>query len=121
MGRSGHVYSIKLISLKIHQGDFPGIPVAKTPCFQYIRPGFEPWLGNYFPHATIKSSKATTKDPVCHHQDPTQINKYFKNTPGMCSNSHLSALDVLISKDFNGNRTQKEGELSGAGKQRGKI
>lgn len=31
----------------------------------------------------------------------------------MCSNSHISALDVLISKDFSGNGTQKEGELSG--------
>lgn len=39
----------------------------------------------------------------------------------MCSNSYISALDVLISKDFNGNGTQKEGELSGAGRQRGKV
>ena len=27
-------------------GDFPGGPVAKTPCSQYRGPGFNPWSGN---------------------------------------------------------------------------
>ena len=27
-------------------GDFPGSPVAKTPCSQSEGPGFEPWSGN---------------------------------------------------------------------------
>ena len=35
--------------------DFPGGPVAKTPCSWCKGPGFNPRSGNYFPHATIKT------------------------------------------------------------------
>ena len=31
---------------KIMDGDFPGGPVAKTPCSQCRGPGFDPWSGN---------------------------------------------------------------------------
>ena len=32
--------------LKIKLRDFPGGPVAKMPCSQWRRPGFDPWSGN---------------------------------------------------------------------------
>ena len=31
-------------------------------------PGFDPWSGNWIPHATAK-------DPVCWNKDPVQANK----------------------------------------------
>ena len=40
-------------------------------------PRFDPWLRNLIPHAT-------TKDPVCHNEDPTQPIKYInkkENSP----------------------------------------
>ena len=43
----------------LHDGDFPGGPLAKTLCSQCEGPGFDLWLGNWIPHAT-------TKDPACH-------------------------------------------------------
>ena len=43
--------------------DFPGGPVAKTPSSQCGGPGFNPWSGNYIPHAT-------TREPRCHREDP---------------------------------------------------
>ena len=39
--------TIKLSDL----GDFPGGPVGKTPCSQCRGHGFDPWLGNWIPHA----------------------------------------------------------------------
>ena len=41
--------------------DFPGSPVAKTLRFQCKGPRFDPWLGNWIPHATAKSLHAATK------------------------------------------------------------
>ena len=38
--------------------NFPGGPMAKTPCSQCGGPGFDPWSGNWIPHAA-------TKDPSC--------------------------------------------------------
>ena len=35
-------------------GDFPGGPVAKTPNFQGIGPGFNPPSGNWIPHAATE-------------------------------------------------------------------
>ena len=35
--------------------DFPGCPVAKNPCSQYLGPGFDPWSGNQIPHVTTKN------------------------------------------------------------------
>ena len=32
-------------------------------------PGFDPWSGNEIPHATSKSSSATTKGLACHNKD----------------------------------------------------
>ena len=59
--------------------DFLGNPVAKTPCFYCKGPRFNPWLGNWIPHAPIKSSHAATKteDPECHNWDPAQPNIYI--------------------------------------------
>ena len=48
--------------------DFPGGPVAKTPCSRCRGPRFDPWSENYIPHAATKSSHAATKDPKCHNQ-----------------------------------------------------
>ena len=45
--------------------DLPGGPVAETPCSQFRGPGFDPWSGNWIPHATTRSLHATTKDPAC--------------------------------------------------------
>ena len=39
---------------KVKAWDFPGCPVAKTPCSQFRGPGFHPWPGNW--------------DPLCHNQ-----------------------------------------------------
>ena len=41
--------------------DFPAGPVAKTPHSQCKGPGFDPWTGNWIPHAATKSSPTTTK------------------------------------------------------------
>ena len=41
--------------------DFPGRPVAKTPCSQCKGPGFDPWLGNYIPRAATKNLHVATK------------------------------------------------------------
>ena len=48
--------------------DFPGGPVAKTLHSQCRGPGFNPWLGNYMPHATTKTWQSQIK----------QINIFFK-------------------------------------------
>ena len=42
--------------------DFPGSPVAKTPCSQWK--GFDPWLGNEIPHAATKRSRVAAKMPL---------------------------------------------------------
>ena len=44
--------------------DFPGGPMAKTPCSQCRGPGFSPWLGNQIPQAATKTSHAANEDPV---------------------------------------------------------
>ena len=49
--------------------DLPGDPVAKTLCSQYRGTGFDPWSGNWTPHATFKSSPAAAKT------QHTQINR----------------------------------------------
>ena len=53
------------VCLKTGFRDFSGGPVAKTPRSQCRGPGYNPWLGNYIPHAAAKSFCASTKDPVC--------------------------------------------------------
>ena len=35
-----------VLHLEAFTQDFPGGPVAKTPCFQCRVQGFKPWLGN---------------------------------------------------------------------------
>ena len=35
--------------------DFPGSPVAKSPCSQPRGPGFNPWSETEIPHATTKT------------------------------------------------------------------
>ena len=40
--------------------DFPGGPEPRTLCSQCRGPRFDPWSGNYIPHAATKSSHATT-------------------------------------------------------------
>ena len=42
--------------------NFLGGPVAKMPCSQYRGSGFDSWLGNCIPHATMKSLHLTTKN-----------------------------------------------------------
>jgi len=44
------VYSNKNIenNLKTGKRNFPGSPVAKTPCSQYSRPESDPWSGLLF-------------------------------------------------------------------------
>ena len=53
--------------LKIHEGDFPG---GQTPHSQCQGPGFDPWSGNYIPHAATNF-----KDAVCWNEDLAQTNK----------------------------------------------
>ena len=57
--------------------DFPGGPVAKTPYSQCRGPGFNPWSGNWIPHASTKSSHAAVKDHLCCNKDPVQPNNYY--------------------------------------------
>ena len=45
--------------------------MAKTPCSQGRGPGFDPWLGNYIPCATVK-----VRDPVCCNITKTQHSQY---------------------------------------------
>ena len=46
------------LSIK-NNGDFPGGPVAKTPCSRCRGPGFDPWSGNWTPHAPTKDSQVS--------------------------------------------------------------
>ena len=62
--------------LVANTGDFPHGPVAKTLCSQCRGTGFNPWLGNWIPHAATKGSYtitkslySTTKDPECCNKD----------------------------------------------------
>ena len=48
----------RLRGLKYSIWDFPGDPVAKTPCSQYRRPGLDPWSGNQIPQATAETCPA---------------------------------------------------------------
>ena len=56
-----HALYILLKSLIIW--DFPGSPVVNTLRSQHRGPRFDPWSGNYIPHAA-------TKDPTCCNEDP---------------------------------------------------
>ena len=42
----GFAVQEKLLKMIHEEWDFPGSPVAKTPCPQCQRPGFDPWSGN---------------------------------------------------------------------------
>ena len=55
-----------------------GGPVAKTWCSYYRGPGFDPWSGNWIPHAI-------TKDPTCHSKGLAQPNKYLKRKNKNCA------------------------------------
>ena len=54
---------------KLPYRDFPGGPVAKTLHSQCRGPRFDPWSGNWIPHAKTKSSHATAKEPTHHNKD----------------------------------------------------
>ena len=56
-----HYEAIKRVGSR----DFPGSPVAETLCSQCRVPGFNPWLGNWIPHATTKTQRS-------------QINNFFQ-------------------------------------------
>jgi len=49
-----HVPVTQLQHEKHFARDFPGGPVAKTPCSQCRRPGFNPYSGNLILHVTTK-------------------------------------------------------------------
>ena len=51
----GEVETKKERNSRRDEGDFPGGPLDKTPCFQCRGPEFDPWSGNYIPHALTKS------------------------------------------------------------------
>ena len=53
------------ISQKKSSRDFPGGPVAKTLCFQFRGHRFNPWSGNWIPHATTKCEHAQLEAPTC--------------------------------------------------------
>ena len=40
---------------RVNSGDFPSSPMAKTPRSQCWGPRFNPWSGNWIPHATTKT------------------------------------------------------------------
>ena len=48
------------------QGNLPGGPVVKTLHFQCMGHGFNPWLGNRFPHATGCGQKVKQKKTLTH-------------------------------------------------------
>ena len=61
-------------------GDFPGGSVGKTLRSQCTGPWFDPWLGNYIPHAATKSLHVTTKtrhsqNTYIHTKKPNQTKK----------------------------------------------
>ena len=64
-------------------GDFPGGPAVKTPNSLCRALGFDPWSGNWMPHAAMKIPRVATtekvlqaaakmEDPAGHCQDPAQ-------------------------------------------------
>ena len=55
--------------------DFPGGPFVKTPCFQYSRCGFNPWLGNNIPTCCGARPKKEKKN-VCIHK--LEVRNYRK-------------------------------------------
>ena len=50
-------------------GNFPGDPVAKTPCSQCRGHGFDPWSENQIPHEAAKCSHVATEYPACCSED----------------------------------------------------
>ena len=73
-------YLTILFSLKSEKitWDFPGGSVAKTPSSQCW---FDPWSGNYIPHATTKDSTGCNKDPPRLNKQ-TSHRAYDKNVSG---------------------------------------
>ena len=64
----GGLQSMELPKVKYHwvtehtcPGDFPGSPLAKTPCSQCRGPRFKPWSGNKIYHTTTKDPPAVMK------------------------------------------------------------
>lgn len=45
-------------------GDFPGGLAAKTPSLLCRAPGFDPWSGNWMPHASTKIPRVTTTEKM---------------------------------------------------------
>ena len=45
---------VEIEKIRRRRVGIPGSPVAKTPSSQCKGPRFNPWLGNWFPHATTK-------------------------------------------------------------------
>ena len=62
--------------------DFPGDPVAKTPCSECRGPGFDPWSGNEIPHATTKSFHTPAKEP--HAETNTWCSQKKKKKDSFC-------------------------------------
>ena len=50
-------------------GNFPGDPVAKTPCSQCRGHGFDSWSENQIPHEAAKCSHVATEYPACCSED----------------------------------------------------
>ena len=63
--------------LKVQVGDFSGGLVAKTLSSQCRGHRFDPWSGNYIPHATTKTQFS-------------QINNYFKKSLVSLGKEHLN-------------------------------
>ena len=66
---------MNLNAVKIRSGDFPGGPVAKTPCSQCWGPGFSPWSGTSSLIPQLRVCMTQVIDPACYSKDPAQPNK----------------------------------------------
>ena len=77
--------------------DFPGGPVPGTVRSQQRGQALEPWLGNWIPHATARSSNAATKDSRCHNWHPAQPKKKKKYT-----HTYLPPLSLRLSSKGQG-------------------
>ena len=67
-------YQHPLFPKKRRSWDFPDGPVAKTPCSQCNGPRFNPWSGNYTPHATVNMEDPCAKMKTQHSQRSRLIN-----------------------------------------------
>ena len=78
---------VKKLKIELNRSrDFPGGPVAKTPCSQCAGPGFKPcfeelrshMLQLNIPHATMKMYiMCYNEDVYCWKTQHSQINKFF--------------------------------------------